>query len=400
MKQVSIIGGGLVGLGTAYALRKKQPNLKVTLIEKEADVGQHQSTHNSGVLHCGLYYQPGSLKAKLAVTGVQEMSRFCRDYGVDHEICGKIVLATNDAEVERLHELRRRGEANGLEGIKWLEKEEITEREPHAVGNAALLVPQEGIVDFKGVVLHLKRLLLELDAEIITATEVRNIRKEGGRQIVEWDEGRCSADYVVNCAGLYSDRVARAAGLRPDCLIVPFRGEYFTMSEKGERLVKHLIYPTPNPGLPNLGVHFTRMIHGGIEAGPNAVLAMKREGYRKTDFSFRDVFESMTFVGFHRFLLRYPGASVRELANSAFKSIFLKNLQHLIPEIEADDLSSTGGAGVRAQAIGRDGKPVFDFAFEETEGQLHVLYAPSPAATASLVIGEHLAERILRGLGC
>ncbi|MCK5845709.1 MAG: L-2-hydroxyglutarate oxidase, partial [Victivallales bacterium] len=335
---------------------------------------------------------------KLAVTGVQEMSRFCQEYGVDHEICGKIVLATDDAEVERLRELQRRGEANGLEGIEWLEKEQIAEREPHAKGKAALLVPQEGIVDFAGVVQQLKRLLLESDAEIITATEVRKIRKENGKQIVEWDGGSCSSDYVVNCGGLHSDRVARAAGLNPNCLIVPFRGEYFTMSEKGERLVNHLIYPTPNPALPNLGVHFTRMIHGGIEAGPNAVLAMKREGYRKTDFSFRDVFESLGYIGFYRFLMRYPGASVREIANSAFKSIFLKNLQHLIPEIQADDLSKAGGAGVRAQAIDRDGKPVFDFAFEETEGQLHVLNAPSPAATASLVIGQHLATRVLTGL--
>ena len=241
----------------------------------------------------------------------------------------------------------------------------------------------------------MKRQLLESDAEIITATQVLKIRKENGKQIVEWDKGSRSADYVVNCGGLHSDRVARAAGLNPNCQIVPFRGEYFTLSKKGGRLVNHLIYPTPNPTLPHLGVHFTRMIHGGIEAGPNAVLAMKREGYRKTDFSFRDVFESLTYIGFYRFLLRYPGASLSELANSTFKSIFLKNLQHLIPEIEADDLAVGGGAGVRAQAIDRDGKPVFDFSFEETKGQLHVLNAPSPAATASLVIGRHLADRIL-----
>ncbi len=395
MKHICIIGGGLVGLGTAYALKKKRADLAITLAEKECDVGKHQSTHNSGVLHCGLYYKPGSLKAKLAVTGIREMSRFCQDYGIDHEICGKIVLATDDIEVERLHELQRRGEANGLEGIQWLGKEAIAEREPHAVGKAALLVPQEGIVDFAGVVRELKRQLLESGVEMITATEVRRIRTGNGKQVVEWDGGSCESDYVVNCAGLHSDRVARAAGLNPHCQIIPFRGEYYTLSEKGERLVKHLIYPTPDPALPHLGVHFTRMIHGGIEAGPNAVLAMKREGYRKTDFSFRDVGETLTYGGFYRFLLRYPGASVSELANSAFQSIFLKNLQHLIPEIEADDLAVGGGAGVRAQAIGRDGKPLLDFAFEETEGQLHVLNAPSPAATASLVIGQHLADRIL-----
>ena len=395
MKHVCIIGGGLVGLGTAYALRKKRPNLEISLIEKEADVGKHQSTHNCGVLHCGLYYKPGSMKAKLAVTGIQEMSRFCQEYGIDHEICGKIVLATDNVEVERLRELQRRGEANGLEGIEWLEKDGIAEREPHAVGEAALLVPQEGIVDFAGVVRQLKQLLLESGAVIITATEVRRIREENNKQIVEWDEGSCRSDYVVNCAGLHSDRVARAAGLNPNCQIIPFRGEYFTLSEKGQRLVNHLIYPTPDPALPHLGVHFTRMIHGGIEAGPNAVLAMKREGYRKTDFSFRDVFESLTYRGFYRFLLSYPGASLGEVANSALKSIFLKNLQHLIPGIEVDDLAAGGGAGVRAQAIDREGKPLLDFAFEEAQGQLHVLNAPSPAATASLVIGRHLAERVL-----
>ena len=387
-----------MGLSTAYALNEQRPDFKITLIEKEPELGMHQSSHNSGVLHCGLYYQPGSLKAKLAVTGIRKMVKFCKDYGVGHEICGKIVLATNDVEVERLRELQRRGEANGLTGIEWLDADGIKAREPHAKGIAALLVPEEGIVDFSGVISSLKEQLLQSGVEVISAAEVHNIRQEGGQQLIEWDGGQCAADFVVNCAGLHSDRVARAAGLDPGCKIVPFRGEYFRMSAEGERLVKHLIYPTPDPAFPFLGVHFSRLISGGIEAGPNAVLAMAREGYKKTDFNFGDIFETLTFGGFQRFLLRYPGSAVRELGNSMFKSVFLSNLSRLVPEIQEKDLLSTGGAGVRAQAIGRDGKLVHDFFFEEAAGQLHVLNAPSPGATASLAIGEHLVERVMARL--
>ncbi len=388
---VVVVGGGLVGLATAYALRQRNAELKITLIEKEAELGRHQSSHNSGVLHCGLYYKPGSFKAKLAVSGIRQMVRFCKEFGVDHEICGKIVLATNEVEVERLRELQSRGEANGLTGIRWLEKDEINEREPHARGVAALLVPEEGIVSFSGVIASLKEQLLRSDVEIVTASEVRKIRKEGSKQIVEWDGGACCSDFVINCAGLHSDRVARAAGLTPACKIVPFRGEYFKLSEQGQRLVKHLIYPTPDPAFPFLGVHFSRLISGGIEAGPNAVLAMAREGYRKTDINLKDLFETLSFGGFQRFLLRYPGSAMRELGNSLFKSVFLSNLRQLVPAIQKQDLLSTGGAGVRAQAIGRDGELVHDFFFEETDGQLHVLNAPSPGATASLAIGEHVA---------
>ena len=393
--RVVVVGGGLVGLATAYALRQGNAQLGITLIEKEAELGQHQSGHNSGVLHCGLYYKPGSFKAKLAVSGIRQMVEFCREFGVDHEVCGKIVLATDEVEVERLRELQRRGEANGLTGIQWLEKDEINEREPHARGVAALLVPEEGIVSFGGVIASLKQQLLQSDVEIVVGSEVRNIRKEGTKQMVEWDGGTCAADFVINCAGLHSDRVARAAGLTPACKIVPFRGEYFKLSEQGQRLVKHLIYPTPDPAFPFLGVHFSRLISGGIEAGPNAVLAMAREGYRKTDINLKDLFETLSFGGFQRFLLRYPGSAIRELGNSLFKSVFLKNLQKLVPEIREADLLSTGGAGVRAQAIGRDGELVHDFFFEEADGQLHVLNAPSPGATASLAIGAHVAGRAL-----
>lgn len=395
---IVVVGGGLVGLATAYALRRQNTMLKITLIEKEAELGRHQSSHNSGVLHCGLYYKPGSSKATLAVSGIRKMVRFCKDFGIDHEICGKIVLATNDVDVERLRELQRRGEANGLSGIKWLGEDEIREREPHAKGSAALLVPEEGIVDFSGVIASLREQLLKAGVEIISSAEVRRIRKDGAKQTVEWDGGSCSTDFVVNCAGLHSDRVARAAGLTPSCKIIPFRGEYFQLSEEGQRLVKHLIYPTPDPAFPFLGVHFSRLISGGIEAGPNAVLAMAREGYRKTDVNLKDLIETLTFGGFQRFLLRYPGSAFRELGNSLLKSVFLSNLRQLVPEIRKEDLLSTGGAGVRAQAIGGDGKLVDDFFFEEAPGQLHVLNAPSPGATASLAIGEHVADRVMASL--
>lgn len=395
---IVVVGGGLVGLGTAYALHRQDPMLKITLLEKEAELGRHQSSHNSGVLHCGLYYKPGSSKAKLAVSGIRKMVSFCKEFGIDHEICGKIVLATNDVDVERLRELQRRGESNGLSGIKWLGEAEIREREPHAKGPAALLVPEEGIVDFSGVIASLREQLLKADVEMISSAEVRKIRKDGAKQTVEWDGGSCSTDFVVNCAGLHSDRVARAAGLTPSCKIIPFRGEYFKLSEEGQRLVKHLIYPTPDPAFPFLGVHFSRLISGGIEAGPNAVLAMAREGYRKTDVNFKDLFETLTFGGFQRFLLRYPGSAIQELGNSLFKSVFLSNLRQLVPAIRKEDLLSTGGAGVRAQAIGRDGKLVDDFFFEEAPGQLHVLNAPSPGATASLAIGEHVANRVVASL--
>ncbi len=398
-KRIIVIGGGLVGLGTAYALLRQRPGLEITLLEKEAELGRHQSSHNSGVLHCGLYYKPGSLKAKLAVSGIRKMVKFCKDFGVDHEVCGKIVLATNEVEVERLRELQRRGEANGLTGIKWLDADGVRAREPHAKGVAALLIPEEGIVDFPGVISALKEQLLQLGVEVATATEVHKIRQEGGQQVVEWDGGNCTSDFVINCAGLHCDRVARAAGLRPDCRIIPFRGEYFKLSPTAQRLVRHLIYPTPDPAFPFLGVHFTRLIHGGVEAGPNAVLAMAREGYRKTDFHLKDSLETLGYRGFQRFLLRYPGSALRELGNSLFKSVFLANLRRLVPEIQADDLVAGGGAGVRAQAIGRDGKLVHDFHFEETAGQLHVLNAPSPGATASLAIGEHLAEKVMGRMG-
>ena len=396
MKKLIVIGGGLVGLGTALAAQRRKLADEVVVLEKEREVAQHQSGHNSGVLHCGLYYQPGSLKATLAVSGIRSMIAFCQEHAIKHEVCGKIVLAVDDTEVERLHGLHQRGEANGLHGLRWLDPEEIKEREPFARGKAALLVPEEGIVDYPAVALKMKDLIKASGGSVITGAEVITIKRDGSEQVISTTTGEHRASYLVNCGGLHCDRIARLAGLRPGCQIVPFRGEYFQLSPQGDRLVRHLIYPVPDPRFPFLGVHFTRMILGGTEAGPNAVLATKREGYRKTDFSIRDVAEFATFGGFYKFLFRYPKAAVSEVLNSISKNVFLSNLQRLVPEIQASDLSDHGGAGVRAQAIDGEGKPVFDFYFEEAPGQLHVLNAPSPGATASLAIGEHLAGMITK----
>ncbi|HEY2573366.1 MAG TPA: L-2-hydroxyglutarate oxidase [Verrucomicrobiaceae bacterium] len=394
MERIIVIGGGLVGLGTALALQKRGLAGEVVVLEKEREVARHQSGHNSGVLHCGLYYQPGSLKAQMAVNGIRAMVAFCREHGIPHEVCGKIVLAVDEAEVTRLRDLERRGTANGLSGLQWLSPEQIMEREPHARGRAALLVPEEGIVDYPAVARRMKSLIEEQGGRVLTAAKVTGIAKDGAGQVVSTTAGEHSSKFLVNCGGLHCDRIAEMAGLRPSCRIVPFRGEYFKLSPKGERLVKHLIYPVPDPRFPFLGVHFTRMIQGGAEAGPNAVIATKREGYTKLDFSLRDVVNYATFSGFYKFLMRYPKAVIGEILNSFSKSVFLSNLQRLVPDIQIDDLSDERGSGVRAQAIDYEGKPVLDFLFEEAPGQLHVLNAPSPGATASLAIGEYLAAKV------
>lgn len=394
MERIIVIGGGLVGLGTALALQRRGLAREVVVLEKEREVAQHQSGHNSGVLHCGLYYQPGSFKARLAVEGIRSMVAFCRDHGIPHEVCGKIVLAVDESEVPRLRELERRGTANGLAGLRWLEPGEIAEREPHARGKAALLVPEEGIVDYPAVARRMKELLAERGNRVVTMARVTGIAKDGPLQVVETTSGEFRANFLVNCGGLHSDRIAEMAGLRPRCRIVPFRGEYFKMSEKGQRLVRHLIYPTPDPRFPFLGVHFTRMIGGGVEAGPNAVLATKREGYGLRDFSLRDVADYVSFGGFYKFLMRHPRAVVAELTNSLSKEVFLSNLRRLVPETQMDDLSDERAAGVRAQALDGEGRLAPDFIFEQAPGQLHVLNAPSPGATASLAIGEHLAEKV------
>ena len=392
-KQICIIGGGLVGLATAWKLHREIPGARITLLEKESGFGRHQSTHNSGVLHAGLYYKPGSLKARMAVEGIQEMTAFCAEHGVAHEVCGKVVVAVDDTERERLHTLRERGQANGLSGLSLLDQSGLREREPHAAGIAAVHVPQEGIVDYAQVVAELARLNREAGACLLCDAGVRAVRREGAGWRVMHGQGELAADFIVNCAGLHCDKVSEWAGEPRGTRIVPFRGEYFELREDRRHLVKHLIYPVPDPAFPFLGVHFTRMIDGGVEAGPNAILAMAREGYRKTDLRFGELLDALTFPGLWRFMRKHGRMCWHEVRRSFSKELFCASLQRLVPEIRIEDLA-TGGAGVRAQAMTPQGGLVQDFDLIERPNALHVLNAPSPAATASLAIGGEIARRV------
>jgi len=393
-----VVGGGIVGLATAWKLQQSKPGLKVVLLEKENALGQHQTGHNSGVLHSGLYYKPGSAKARLAVDGLQQMVRFCQDHGVAHEQCGKIVVATSQEELPRLDSLWERGNANGLKGLRKLSAAEIKELEPHAAGIAAIRVPQEGIVDYPAVSRKLGELIIAGGGEVQTGTKVTGLHRAEHRWTAESTQGSFSADFVVTCGGLQADRLVRASGASTPVRIVPFRGEYYKIREERQSLVRNLIYPVPDPAFPFLGVHFTRLIHGGIEAGPNAVLALAREGYRWSQLNVRDCLEVACFPGLWRFLMAYPKMCGYEVRRSLSKAEFTRSLQKLVPEIRPEDLVA-GGAGVRAQAMLPTGKLVEDFHFEEGERIVHVLNAPSPAATASLAIGQHISEKVLTRLG-
>ena len=389
-----VIGGGVVGLATAWRLQTMQPGSRVCLLEKEPEVGCHQSGHNSGVLHCGLYYKPGSTKAILAVRGIRQMVEFCREADIDHEVCGKLVVACNDTELERLRKLEERGRQNGLDGIEFLGREAMLEREPNVGGIAALRVPQEGIVDYPAVCSELKRRITANGGDVQTGARVTRLEQRGDEWIATTPKGEFAGRYLVNCAGLHCDRVAGLAGEKRETRIVPFRGEYYKLVEGSEGLVRHLIYPVPDPQFPFLGVHFTRLIHGGIEAGPNAVLAFAREGYRKTDVNVRDLWDAVTYSGLWRFVVKYPRMTALELWQSLSKRRFCKALQKLVPIIRVTDIEP-GGAGVRAQAMAREGNLIQDFCLIQRPAALHVLNAPSPAATASLAIGEEIVRKIL-----
>lgn len=390
MRSALIIGGGLVGLATAWRLRERHPAARLTLLEKEDRVGAHQSTHNSGVLHCGLYYQPGSRKARLAVEGIRQMVAFCRSEDIPHDVCGKLVVATRDEELPRLDELLRRGQANGLQGLRRISREEIRTIEPHAAGLAAARVPEEGIVDYDAVCQRLAKRFREREGRLELNAKVRRIERRPGAWIAHTPRGAFEAQWLVNCAGLHCDRVAHLAGEPREVRIVPFRGEYYQLKPDRQELVRHLIYPVPDPKFPFLGVHFTRLIQGGVEAGPNAVLAFAREGYRFTHIDPTDLWDALTFPGLWRFLRQYPDMVRTELVQSFSKARFCRALQRLVPEIRPADLT-TGGAGVRAQAMTPQGRLVQDFHILARDHALHVLNAPSPAATASLAIGEHVA---------
>ena len=391
--RIVVIGGGIVGLATAYRLGQRFPSGSITVLEKERTVGLHQSGHNSGVLHCGLYYKPGSMKARLAVNGIRQMVAFCQEHAIPHEICGKLVVASKPDEVPRLKDLFERGRMNGLNGLQMLGPNEMHEIEPHVGGVAAIRVPEEGIVDYPAVCQTLARIITEIGGTVATNARVTKLEKQRGRWIVKTTVGEYESDYIVNCTGLHCDRVSVLAGEKRKLRIVPFRGEYYKLKAERQHLVRHLIYPVPDPKFPFLGVHFTRLIHGGIEAGPNAVLAFAREGYRKTDLSARDLLDTLTYVGFWRFVRKYPRLCFSELRRSFSKTLFCQSLNALVPDVRPEDLEP-GGSGVRAQAISINGETVQDFSFAIAEQSLHVLNAPSPGATASLAIGQEISSQL------
>ena len=394
-QRIVVVGGGIVGLATAWRLTERFPGARVTVLEKESTVGQHQSSHNSGVLHAGLYYKPGSRKARLAVRGIRQMVEFCQSHSIAHDVCGKVVVAVTADEVPRLQALLDRGTANGLEGLRWLTPEQLREIEPHAAGVGAVHVPQEGIADYPAVCRALSDEIRARGGEVITGTEVTAIAREASLWRVHSTTGDYHAERIVTCAGLQADRVAALTGQARAVRIVPFRGEYYGIRSEKQYLVRNLIYPVPDPTFPFLGVHYTRMIHGGIEAGPNAVLAFSREGYRKSDLRVRDLADALAFAGLWKFLAKYSSMCWMELRRSFSKELFCATLQRLVPEIQPSDLVA-GGAGVRAQAMTADGAFVEDFHFVEGPGELHVVNAPSPGATASLAIGEEIAEVLAR----
>ena len=394
MRTVIVIGGGLVGLATAYRLLERRSTLTLTLLEKENEVGAHQSTHNSGVLHAGLYYKPGSIKARLAVAGIRQMVAFCEQERIPHAVCGKLVVATRPEELPRLEELLVRGAANGLQGLRRLDPPAMRQLEPHVAGIAAAHVPEEGIVDYRAVCDRLAAKVRERGGRIVTGARVTRLTHSPAGWVASTPAGEFNADFLVNCAGLHCDRVAALAGERREVRIIPFRGEYYRLRPERAGLVRNLVYPVPDPKFPFLGVHFTRLIQGGVEAGPNAVLAFAREGYRLRTVSVRDLADALGFPGLWRFLARYPEMVRTELLQSFSQERFCRSLQRLIPDVRPEDLAP-GGAGVRAQAMTPAGELVQDFALVARPNALHVLNAPSPAATASLAIGAHVADQII-----
>jgi L-2-hydroxyglutarate oxidase LhgO len=391
---IVVLGGGIVGLATSLAMLAQRPGASLVVLEKESALAAHQTGHNSGVIHAGLYYKPGSLKATTCARGRALLERFCEEHGVAFERCGKVVVATREEEVPRLDELERRGRANGLAGVRRIGPEELREHEPHAAGVAALFVPETGIVDYAEVARAYAAELGRRGGEVRTGARATGIWRRGERVVVATTAGDVEARVLVACAGLESDRVARMAGLVIDVAVVPFRGEYWMLSPERAHLVKSLVYPVPDPSFPFLGVHFTRRIHGGVEAGPNAVLALAREGYHRASFDVRDAWAVARWPGFWRMARTHWRAGMAEQARSLSRAAFARACAALVPAITADDLTP-GGAGVRAQAVKRDGALVDDFAIAEDVRMVHVLNAPSPAATASLAIGEEIAARAL-----
>jgi (S)-2-hydroxyglutarate dehydrogenase len=399
---VIIVGGGVVGLGVGLEITRRFPHLRLLVLEKEDGVARHQSGHNSGVIHSGVYYKPGSMKARLCVTGAAAMIEFCREHGIPHRVCRKVIVATHADELGRLEELRKRGEANGLTGLRLIGPEELREIEPHACGVRALVVPTTGVTDYAQVCEKYAELISASGGSILTsapATAIRRLPNNNDNEIVvETPRGAFASDSLINCAGLFSDRISRMAGDDPGVMIVPFRGEYFALIPERAALVRALIYPVPDPRFPFLGVHFTRRVTGKVDAGPNAVLALAREGYRHSDISLRDLGESLAFPGFWRMARQHWRSGFDEWHRSLSKAAFVRALRRLLPEVCEADLVP-GGSGVRAQALKPDGSLVDDFHFVPSGKVLHVLNVPSPAATASLSIGKAIVDMAEESMG-
>ena len=387
---VTIIGGGIVGLATAIALTERHPRARVQIVDKEARVGTHQTGHNSGVIHSGIYYKPGSFKARLCVEGARLMTEFCDTHGIAYERCGKVIVATSDAELPRLETLHQRGTANGVPGLKMIPGEEVKDYEPHCRAVRALLSPATGIVDYVQVAQAMAALVEKRGGEVTTSAAVTAIRRDGAGLVLETARGPVHTRHLVNCGGLHSDAVARLMGIEPDVRIIPFRGEYYMLRPERRSLVRGLIYPVPDPEFPFLGVHFTRTIHGDVEAGPNAVLAFAREGYTMGTVKVGEAVGTFTYPGFWAMARRYWRMGMYEFYRSMSKAAFVQSLQRLVPDLRAEDIVP-GGSGVRAQAVSPDGSLVDDFKISVTAGAVHVLNAPSPGATASLAIGRHIA---------
>ena len=390
---VVIIGGGIVGLATGRELLQRFPDYKLLIVEKEQTVSAHQTGHNSGVIHSGLYYKPGSLKAKLCVAGAARMVSFCKENGVPYELCGKVVVATDESEIPALEELYRRGIANGVPNLRMLNGDQIREIEPHASGIRGIHVPGTGITDFTAVTQKYAEHVQAAGGEIRTGAAVTGIVRSNDVNIVQTRAGDFAGKLVINCAGLHSDVLARKAGATLAIQNVPFRGEYYDLKPDKRHLVKGLIYPVPDPRFPFLGVHFTKRIYGKADAGPNAVLALAREGYKKTSFNFNEAVEIMRWPGFRKMARKYWRAGMGEFYRSFSKPAFVRALQKLIPEVTGNDLE-VGGTGVRTQALELDGKLMDDFAFVFQEGQVHIVNVPSPAATASLEVAREIVTRI------
>lgn len=388
---IAIIGGGIIGLATAMRITQQFPRYKVAVIEKESEVAMHQTGHNSGVIHAGIYYAPGTQKANFCSVGGRLLRQFCDERGIEYEMCGKTIVASNEEEVPRLENLFERGTANGAEGLEMVGKERLAELEPYTAGVKAIWSPNTGIIDFKKVSQAYSTEMRENGGDLILNAQVSGIKQADGRVYVETSRGEISAKHIVNCAGLHADKVARLMGVEPGLRIVPFRGEYFSIKPTSAYKVSGLIYPVPDPAMPFLGVHFTKRVDGSVEAGPNAVLAMKREGYSKTSFSIGDAIGTLGYPGFWKMSKNNWKTGLSEQYRSIMKGKFLKSLQVLMPGITMDDLGAPG-AGVRAQAVDSKGNLLQDFAISETSNAIHVLSAPSPGATSSLTISEYIVD--------